>query len=108
VNITATPAQDNMLIDCDECGPLGVVTPLEVHPVITGHLAAHGIDTPTEVCDCGYDWANVTGHPHDQARCNDCDWSTYGLFADHQAAHHHLETRHTWALTMGSGKSGTP
>lgn len=102
MNITATPTGDTMLIDCDECGPLGAVDHRHTHQTITGHLSTHGIDTPPEVCACGYNWAQVTGHPHDEARCNDCDWNTYGMFADHAAVHHHLDTRHTWALTMGT------
>jgi len=101
MNITAVPTDNLMLIDCDECGPIGAVEPKDTHVAITGHMTVHGITAPPEICGCGYDWSQITGHPGDIARCLTCEWTAYGMFADHRASHHYLDTRHPWGLTMG-------
>ena len=99
MNITCIPAGDRMLLDCDQCGPLGTIPINDTHIVCTGHLAWHGINTDQiTVCGCGYDWAHTTGHPQDVATCTTCGWWAHGLFADHHAHHHHQTTGHTWTL----------
>lgn len=102
MNITATPSGNDMLIDCDECGPIGSVNATDTHNAITGHLVTHGIIAPPQICGCGYDWSQITGHPHDHAHCLQCDWTQDGMFADHAATHHWRDTQHPWALTMGN------
>jgi hypothetical protein len=103
VNITAVPdGNHNTLLDCDECGPLGVVERSSVGHAVAAHLIDHGIEPPlTNTCECGYDYARITGHNLDHATCNDCGWESYGMFADHQAVHHFIVTHHTWSLLMG-------
>jgi hypothetical protein len=83
MNICAVPDGDHSyLIDCDACGPLGVVERTSLHHAVGLHLLDHGIEPPlTNHCDCGYDYARVTGHRLDHATCNNCDWECYGMFA---------------------------
>ena len=102
MNLTAVPDGHTYLLDCDERGPLGVVDRTVLHHAAYLHLLDHGIEAPmTPNCECGYDYARVTGHLKDHATCTTCTWESYGLFADHQAHHHYLTTQHPWALKMG-------
>lgn len=105
MNLRAVPLDDDnrqFWLDCDQCGPIGVVDRIAVHGVATLHLTAHGIDVPPMVhCECGYDYTRVTGHDLDHATCTECGWQAYGMFADHQGHHHYLDTQHTWQITMG-------
>ena len=105
MNLRAIPLDDDnhqFWLDCDECGPVAIVDRIAVHGVATLHMASHGIETPPMVqCGCGYDYCQITGHDHDRAYCTQCDWQAYGMFADHQGHHHHLDTGHVWQITMG-------
>lgn len=103
IDLTCAADGHGYLVDCNECGPLGHVDRTLIHTYAYLHLTYHGIDMPHEpTCACGYNYAHVTGHPDDHATCNECDWHARGIFADHQAVHHHLDTSHTWALMMGA------
>jgi hypothetical protein len=103
VNIIAIPDGDHgFILDCDECGPLGAVERTSLRSTANLHLATHGVITPTSpLCSCGYDWTRITGHALDHATCNTCPWDHRGVFADHEAVHHWLDTHHTWHLLMG-------
>lgn len=104
MNITAVPdGTHTYLMDCDECGPLGVVDRAVLHHTAHTHLHAHGIETPpmTE-CSCGYDYDRITGHPQDTATCTRCTWTMHGKYADHSGHHHYLDTGHIWDLAMGN------
>ncbi len=102
MNITCVPTGDHMFVDCDECGALGLIEPRFLHDHVTEHLRSHGVVTQDiHVCDCGFDWASTTGHPLDRVTCRDCTFEAYGMYADHDAHHHHLTTQHTWTLHPG-------
>lgn len=102
IDLCAIPTGHTYLVDCTHCGPLGTVDRVLLHTYAYQHMTEHGIEMPTEpCCDCGYNYAHITGHPGDRATCTDCDWTADGIFADHMAHHHHLDTRHTWDLVMG-------
>lgn len=103
MNLIAIPDGDHaFLMDCDECGPLGVVEQAVLHHAAYLHLLDHGIEPmiPNQ-CTCGYDYDHTTGHAKDHATCTRCEWTMSGLYADHSGHHHYLDTGHTWHLTMG-------
>lgn len=104
IDLTAIPTGHGYLVDCTECGPLGIVDRVILNTYAYQHLASHGVDVPTDepTCECGYNYLHPTGDPGDTVRCLDCTWVGAGAFADHAAHHHYLDTSHTWELTMGT------
>lgn len=106
ITLAAVPEGHGYLVDCSECGPLGIIEGHLLPGYANDHLTAHGLAMPISgpICTCGYDYANTTGHAKDLAACTDCTWSSAGIFADHLAHHHHLETKHIWVLTIGAAQ----
>jgi hypothetical protein len=106
IDIRAIPITPyNYWLDCNLCGPIGIILKPLIRNAACTHLQHHGLNPPEDTmktipCECGYDYANPTGIDTDTANCTTCDWTAHGMNSDHLGHHHYLTTHHYWTLTI--------